>query len=86
MFYGLGGNDVTPYDTPDGVIDVGYTTPDAIVVGDFTGDGKLDLAVADAGFDGFVSTATGPLVPINVTGGVSILLGNGDGTFQARHL
>ena len=26
-----------------------YTTPDAIVVGDFNGDGKLDLAVADQG-------------------------------------
>jgi hypothetical protein len=48
--------------------------PGAIVAGDFTGDGHLDLAVADGG---------GPDQNGNqVPGGVSILLGNGDGTFH----
>ena len=39
--------------------------PQNIVAGDFRGDGKLDLAVADYG-----------------SSYVSVLLGNGDGTFQ----
>ena len=47
------------------------SNPGAIVAGDFNGDGRLDLAVTDQG------DANG-----NGTG-VSILLGNGDGTFQA---
>ena len=45
--------------------------PTALAVADFNGDGRLDVAVADSG-DG------------NGNGqGVSILMGNGDGTFQA---
>jgi hypothetical protein len=51
--------------TPAGV------DPDSIVVADFNGDGKLDIAVANAIF----ATGTPP-------GYVSILLGNGDGTFR----
>jgi uncharacterized repeat protein (TIGR01451 family) len=42
------------------------TSPAAIAVGDFNGDGKMDIAVANRG-----------------SNNVSILLGNGDGTFQA---
>jgi hypothetical protein len=44
----------------------------AIVAGDFNGDGKLDLAVAEAGFS----------YRFYNPGGVFVLLGNGDGTFQ----
>jgi VCBS repeat protein/FG-GAP repeat protein len=42
------------------------TAPVAVAVGDFNGDGKEDLAVANSG-----------------AGNVSILLGEGDGTFEA---
>src|SRR5260370_15069730 len=41
--------------------------PRSVAVGDFNGDGRLDLAVAN-----FVSGGNN----------VSVLLGNGDGTFQ----
>jgi uncharacterized protein (DUF2141 family) len=47
-------------------------SPNAVAVADFNGDGKLDIAVADYG-----DPSTGN------NGGISILLGNGDGTFQA---
>jgi Bacterial Ig-like domain (group 3)/FG-GAP-like repeat len=43
----------------------------SVTVGDFNGDGKPDLAVANQCSDIYCSN-----------GGVSILLGNGDGTFQ----
>ena len=48
------------------------TAPGAVAVGDFNGDGKMDLAVLNSG-----NAAVGD------DGGVSILLGNGDGTLQA---
>ena len=50
---------------PVGISYPGENGPDAIAAGDFTGDGRLDLAVANYN-----------------TGTVSILLGNGDGTFR----
>jgi VCBS repeat protein/FG-GAP repeat protein len=45
--------------------------PYGVAVGDFNLDGKSDLAVANQGVSGFNHT-------------VSLLLGNGDGTFQAH--
>ncbi len=52
----------------------GYNT-ESIAAGDFTGDGRLDLAVTDNGSEQYIS-------PGNDAGGVKVLLGNGDGTFQ----
>jgi hypothetical protein len=64
VLFGIGdGTFQPPYSFVAGV------APDAVAVGDFTGDGILDLAVANTGVGGQTST-------------VSIFLGNGDGTFQ----
>src|SRR5881397_3916039 len=46
------------------------TNPRSVAVGDFNGDGRLDLAVTNAS-------------SYDVPGTVSVLLGNGDGTFQS---
>jgi hypothetical protein len=47
----------------------GGNFPGSVVTGDFNGDGKMDIAVAAQG--------------VGAVGGLEILLGNGDGTFQA---
>jgi hypothetical protein len=60
----LGNGDGTFTPARGSPIALGAGTHGALVVADFTGDGKLDLAVTD-----------------QTQGTVSILLGNGDGTF-----
>lgn len=59
---------------------VSYATalnPQAAVVGDFNGDGKPDIAVSSITYS---SGTTGT----PVSGAISVLLGNGDGTFKAH--
>lgn len=69
----------SPYSTtPFGIANT--ETPISIAVGDFDGDGNLDIAVTTIP-TGFFS-AFGNLFSGHVGGGVSILLGNGDGTFR----
>ena len=58
----------TSFPTTPSFVTVG-TMPQGIVTADFNADGKLDLAIANNGTGG--------------SGTVSILLGNGDGTFTA---
>ena len=47
--------------------------PNQVITADFNGDAKADLATANFGGCGFITCAPG---------GVSVLLGNGNGTFQ----
>src|SRR6266851_4517186 len=53
--------------------------PSSVTVGDFNGDGKIDLAVAN----GNCVQPSPSDQSICATGSVGVLLGNGDGTFQA---
>src|SRR5205809_1123135 len=69
----LGNGDGT-FQAPQNINVVG-TAPHAVAVGDFNGDGKPDLVTANGGPSG----TPDELLPDDV----SVLLGNGDGTFQA---
>lgn len=54
------------------------TSPIQVAVGDFNSDGKLDMVTVNFG------CTLSPIFQCNGPGSVSIFLGNGDGTFQAR--
>ena len=55
-------------------VSVGGINPNQIITDDFNGDGDVDLATAHVGHNTEIA---------NFHGGVTVLLGNGDGTFQS---
>jgi parallel beta-helix repeat protein len=66
----LGNGDGT-FQRQSGALDAAGASPGAIVAGQFTGDGRTDLAVANPGQYGNYNT-------------VSVLLGDGDGAFEPQ--
>jgi hypothetical protein len=68
----LGNGDGTFHAAPTTTV----TQPFSLAVGDFNGDGRMDLAVMSA-----ISNSGSP--SFLVTDAVTVLLGNGDGTFTA---
>jgi trimeric autotransporter adhesin len=65
----LGKGDGTFTQASNSPVSVG-SYPQSIAVGDLNGDGVLDLAVVNSNYS------------VSLTGSVSVLLGNGDGTFS----
>ena len=72
--YLLLGNGDGTFQSPVPYTAAEFLSPISLVAGDFNGDGRLDLALIDDGNQDFGGT---------VPASVDVLLGNGDGTFQA---
>ena len=75
VYLNKGGFNFVPVST----LSLGYGAKEAMATGDFNGDGKVDIAVHIQSGDVQIDAAT----PVLSGGAISILLGNGDGTFAA---
>jgi hypothetical protein len=58
--------------------------PSALVAGDFTGDGRTDLAVTY--YPTWIQLPDGTWAPLGAPGGVTLLLGQPDGTFRTESI